>query len=566
MIRILRPAASYRGDLILEGRNKPLTSRDVNLLPFGERLNLIQSLRGRQKSLLLLDAPDPEALVPRLAVQDLYLMVKEVGIEDLEEIVALATTEQITALLDFDGWPGDQLDGAAALRWLELLLHVGDEKFESIVKEIDLELLMLVLAKQLVIRHAPGDIDDEELNFEVVRSQGGYVLDYVDEEGGKTVAAFLDLLYRLDPESFYLVMEGVRWETEAQLEEDVYSARCGRLLDLGFCAPHMALAVYARIDCPRFAAVTAERSKAASYDDAPVQALRLLEFAPPGGLLDAVMGEGIAEEVANDLVLLINKVISADRVDPGDEKEVRSATGRVYALLNLALENLCGTDVAAAAHLFARRYPEDLFRHAFSLTLELQQRARSLAISPIAPFLDGPFRAGVEMLRRERPAFYEGISQADRTGERFFSTQADLLAAQKWLSGIEAQKDFFLAVAPFPLPSAATFDLHGCEPESLADLTLSDLLLTALANRLLGSSFAPVPLPAASLQTLHQRVTVEGGLDPVLRAETLRRFDEEVAGLGAFVDWALQLWAEGFCTVAAADLDPRYVDGLIVRC
>ena len=565
MIRILRPAASYRGDLILDERNKPLTSRDLNLLPFAERLNLIQATRGRQKHMLLLDAPDPEALVPQLAVQDFYLLVREVGIEDLEEIVALATTEQLTALIDFDGWPGDQLDGPAALRWLELLLNVGDEKFLTTLHEIDLGLLILMLAKQFTILHAPGDIDDEDLNFEVTRGNGGYVLDYANEEESKAVTLFLDTLYRLDAAHFYLVMEGIRWETQAQLEEDVYSARCGRLLDLGFSVPHAALAVYARIDCDNFPAVAALRTPAASYDDAPVQALRLLESAAPGGILAAVMAQGISEDVANDLVLLINKVISADRVNPGEDKELRSATERVYATLNLALENRCNHDVAAAAQLLAEHYPEDLFRYGFSLTLALQQRAKVLTTSPIAPFLDGPFRAGVEILRRDRPGFYEGISKTDRTGERFFASQADLDVAQRWLAGIEAQQHFFLAVAPFTLPTAESFDLSGCEPETLADLTLSDLFLTSLANLLLGKSFAPEPLPANSLPMLHQRITVDGQLNGTLRADTIRRFDEEVPGLGAFVNWGLDLWAEGFCTVAVDDLDPRYVEGLIVR-
>lgn len=565
MIRIVRPTASYRGDLILEERAMPLSSRDLNLLPFAERLNLIQAARGRQKYALILDAPDPEELVPQLAVQDFYLMVREVGIEDLEEIVALATTEQLTALIDFDGWPSDQIDGPASLRWLELLLNVSDEKFLQTVREIDLGLLILMLAKQFTILHAPGDIDDEDLRFEVVRGNGGYVLDYVDEEGSKAVTAFLDTLYRIDPAHFYLVMEGIRWETEAQLEEDVYSARCGRLLDLGFSDRHAALAVYARIDCRNFATVTARRTAAVRYDDAPVQALRILEFAEPGGLLAAVMDQGITEEVANDLVLLINKVISADRTDLGEEKEVRAATERVYALLNLGLESLCAGDIAAAVQLFVERYPDDLFRYGFSLTLELQQRARKIAASPLAPLLDGPFRAGVEILRRDRPGFYEGISQVDRTGERFFTGQADLVAAQNWLAGIEAQQHFFLTIAPFVLPVAATCDLRGCEPGIFTDLTLSDLFLTALANRLLGGVFAPEPVPATSLPLLHQRITVQGKLDSTLRAETIRRFAGEVPGLGVFVSWCLDLWAEGFCAVPVADLDPRYVEGLIIR-
>lgn len=565
MIRIIRPPSAWCGDLILEERPRPLSSREINLLPFAERLNLVQTARGRTKYNLILDAPDPEALVTRLPVQDFYLLVRELGTEDAGELLAMASTRQLTALIDFDGWPTDQLDPEAALRWLALLLETGEEQVLRTMKELDFGLLVLLIGKQITVLRAPGDLTDDDVRVEATRREGGYELAYRDPEHAKEVAALLDILYRLDSDYFSTTLEAIRWEMGAELEEDVYQQRCGRLLDLGLVDPHDALGVYARIDPARFAAATMHRRPAPAYGDEASSALILLESARPGGLLGAVMREGIAEAVANDLVFLINKVLSADRVDIGEEREVRAATERVYALLNLALEHLCGHDVQAAAQLLAERYPEDLFRYGFSLTLELRQRARELSATPIAPFLDGPFRAGIASLRRDRPLFYEGITGTDRTTERLFASIADLAAAQLWLDGIEAQRRFFVELAPFPLPTEQTFPLDGCEPAVLTDLTLSELFLTALANRISGRPFTPEPIPAAELADLQRRIVRDGRLDATLRAETAGRFEAEVAGLGRFVDWALDLWQEGFCAVPPEDLDPRYVDGLIVR-
>lgn len=565
MIRIHRADPRSSAEVILNDPARPLSAQQFNALSFDARLALVRSAQGRRKADLLLDAVDGERLVAHLPAQDFYLLIRELGANDSGELLALATTEQLTACLDLDGWDGDSFDAVKGGDWLQHLLEAGEEKVLRTVGEMELELLGLLLKKQLTILHGPEDIEDEDVRFEAMHRNGGYELEYRHPEQAKVVAAFLDILFRNDQETFLRLLEIVRWETEPELEESAYGYHCGRMLDLGFPPPETTQSLYAWLDPERFTQLATPKRPAVSYGDEPPVALAVLAAARPQGLLATALAAGIDEALALELAGLANKALQAARVDPGEPETVRNAADAVYAGLNLALEFLCRDDPAGAGQTLRAYYLEDLFRLGFSLLLRLQRRARLIAAAPIAPFLDGPFRAGVEALGRERPAYYLGIDQPERSGERPFRSAAELAAATAWLDGIEAQRHFFEQVAPFALPTATTCDLAGCEPERLDDLTLSDLLLTALANRLLERDFQPRPIAATELPALHRRLSRDGALDAVLRRETIERFEREVPGLGRYIDWALSIWDDGFCALAPESLDPRYIDGLIVR-
>ena len=88
------------------------------------------------------------------------------------------------------------------------------------------------------------------------------------------------------------------------------------------------------------------------------------------------------------------------------------------------------------------------------------------------------------------------------------------------LGDVEAQCALFEGKLPFGTNVVAQLDLQGCNLEA-DDVTLSTLLLTALAHRLLGGEFAPSPLSVEQLLGLHGQVCRGGALVPELRRETL---------------------------------------------
>lgn len=567
MIRIRRPTPSAQrewNDLILASADRKLPAQEINTLPAAARLDLIRTAQGKEKRDLLLEAHDAAELLAQLPYQDFYLLLRQLGHDDVAELLPLATSEQIVTCLDLDGWQGgDILQPAAVRRWLTLLLDCGEEQVLKIAREIDFELLVLVLKTQIEILRSPGEIDDEEIRHEAMRQHGGYEISFLHPQDAEPVSDLLDILLRLDPDLFRLTLEALRWEASIELEEEVYQRHCGRLLDLGFPDPYTAKTVYTRIDRQIFNADGRKRRATIDYGDEPLPALSMLEIARPAGLLATVLSAGIDETVAGELVMLTNKVLSADRVDLADQDELRNTAEDLYALLNLGLEALCGEEPATAGRHFHAYHPEEIFRLGFTLTLDLQQRARALSASPAADFLDEPYAAILDALLQPKPLFSIGVERPGRSGERSFATQRDLTATARKLDEIAAQLRYFTELAPFPLPTAESWPQEDISPTRLADLTLSTLLLTALANRLLDRDFAPRPLTRDDLQRLHPLLCREGEIEESLRQDLRHSLDSALAGLGPFCDWALDRLEQEFCAAEPAELDLRYLEGLI---
>jgi Family of unknown function (DUF6178) len=564
MSRIELPAEKQVGHLKLLREPRRITSKEFNALSANERLDIIRRVSGRQKYNLLIEANDAEALVQRMAAHEVYLLIKELGYEDAGELVPMTDVGQFTTFLDLDCWRGDLFDGAAVLNWLTLLFEGGEAKVMQAFRELDFELLVLMIKKQINVLHGPEDIDDDDVRIEAMHRDCGFEIEYRDGENAKLVGAVLDILLRADNEFYQHLLESVRWEQESLLEEEVYQSRRGRLLDRGFPDPFEALAVYAWLDPARF--VPEQNRKVGILPGENVEPPGFyLTAARPKDLLAEVLSGGIREDVAWELTYLVNKVVIADRIDVGDVLQMQGVTEDVYRYLNLALEHLSGGDLLKATGLLDEVYLERLFRFGFSLTLEFKPRAEKVRVSPVGPYLDGPFRALVDALVGKKPRFFEGIAEENRGGTRPFATLRDLRLADEWLSRLEVQVFLFDGRLGFDLPTSENLELSGCFPADAEDLALSDFFLTALGNRILGREFMPIPIPEQELAKLHGCVCREGKLAADLRRETVQWLETVTAGAGAFGDYCLDLWGEAFCQVAVADIDPRYGCGLIVR-
>ena len=565
MTNIELPARKQVGHLTLLRETRPLTPREFNALSPDERLTMISRAQGRQKYRLLLEAADVDQLLPRLAPQELYLLIREQGFEEMAELLPLVSAEQFGLLVDLDCWEGDQLVAGETVKWLQMLLDCGDEKVLETLQDLDFELLVLILKKHLRVVSGPEDLNDDDARAEAQRRDGGYQIEYLDSENGKLVGQLLNLLMRRDLEFFRELVEAVRWEQEAMLEENVYNQHRGRLEDCGFPDPAAARGIYAWLPREQLEAGDKSRHPMTPALGRVAQPGFFLTAARPRDLLAEVLATGVDERSAWELAYLVNKLMIADRVDVGDQQQVQSAAGRVFRYLNLALEELAGDDVTLAAEPFARHYLEHLFRFGFSLTLQLQRMARELTNRAPAVYCDSADRVLLSALLQRQPLYLADPAEEPTGGERPFATRRDLQRCAARLAALEVQLRLFERHFGWALPAPDDFELDGCLPATGAELTLSTLFLTALANRLLGGEFLPIPIPAGRLAELHDRVTVDGKVAPALRVETAAWLEGLEAGAGAFGQRCLDRWEEEFCPLAPDDLDPRFIGGLIVR-
>lgn len=540
-----------------------ITARQFAALSRPVQLAVLRRGTARQQVRLLLDAADGAELLASLPPQDLYLLAREQGADQIAELLAMASPEQWTAFLDFDCWHGDRFEAAAARAWLAVLLEGEAPQVAATLQQIDFELLVLLLQQEVEVSSGPEELFDEDRADDLPRL-AGYLLAYRNEEGAKLYGALLAVLMDQAPGFARYLLEAVRAEGESLLEESVYHQKVDRLLDQGFPEPHAARTIYAWLDPRHFAPGSAPKVPLGGSPGgvAPGGALQL---ARPQGLLARLLADGSDDGTAWELACLVNKVLMAEQVDLGDLGAVRTLAERCWATLNLALEFLAGEDQEAAARAMASTYLEELFRLGHSLTLGLQRRARAVRESAVGAYLDDVDRRLVAALLHTPPLFAEVLENPESGGQRLFSAAAELRRAEAALNGLELRQRLFTEHFPFALPPVEGWELEGCQPAQGSEVTLQLVFLTALANRLLGRPFAPLPLAAADLAALHGMVCGRGGVDQQLREQTLAWLESLEAGAGSFGAAALQLWADEFCSVAGEALDPRFVGGLIFR-
>jgi hypothetical protein len=464
--------------------------------------------------------------------------------------------------IDLDSWKGDQIDGDISLEWLLAAIGTDPEELLPRLHGFDFDLLVLILQRSITILKGPEDLwdDDQEPGSGVMP----YEFEFPDDERAKSLYALVGALFCQDEIFCRRLLEALRSELPTAIEEEVYQQRRNRLLDYGFPDPVDAMAVYAYLDVDAFDLAEYYRPSTLP-EPGPVAPGFVLTPMSSQYLLAEVLTAGIDASSVWDLSFLLNRVMVADAVDVGDSDAVQETLEQVYGCLNIALEQLCGSSLEKAREVFDSTYLLGLFRLGHNITLELQQEARRLQVSAIGAYLDGPYTALIGALQGRKPRYCLALDSVSRAGELPFSTLRQVEATRQRLADVEVQRRLFEERFAFKLPPRQELEVNGIVSDEAEQLTLSDLFLTALANRLLGRDFAPAPIPPSELSLLHRMITENGRLSEELREQTLAWLESLEPGAGSFGDFCFSIWSEEFCALEATALDPRYIGGLLVE-
>lgn len=361
---------------------------------------------GPEERLKLLYLPhDSTELVRALPPQEFFRTVRDVKWE-AQEVVEVASEEQINFVLDRACWEGERLDSRTFNDWLRLFLACSDIHAERIIRTISVDLLALILKKHV---RFSGDIiiDDVSYHCDPDMVRGSNVV----------VRAFLARLYALDPDFWVRLMYWTRIHSRATLMADAIAAREFRLSGRGFPSAFSALAIYdpVEFDIAAILAPWYDRFREAPRGGAGVirserQPLFLWRLAER--LADLGTGEAAAKRFENQVVELSNKVMVADRLDENDPDARRRAMDKARRWTNLGLEAAAAGDLDSAMIMLKGKTLESFFRIAAMLfealgnaviAAEKADRGaggRGIRRSPLAP----AFAA----LRRPEPALVDG--------------------------------------------------------------------------------------------------------------------------------------------------------------
>lgn len=538
-------------------------SRPFASLSLQEQKDRVRRADASTRYRMILDVADGRKLVQSLAPQDLFLTIKELGRDEVPELVAMASGEQLTAFVDLDCWRKDLIDAPEALLWLALAMTEGEDEVLKAALAIDFELLVLIMRNFVEVLRGAQAFQDEDNPADYSKCIGAYELEMLQPKYEGLVKSMLDCLYRLDQDFYTHLMEVLRWELPISLEENAFRSHCDRLQDLGFPDFSQAREIYAWVDPETFDA------------DKYLRHPGMLETEPPPGfvlsvvrardLLGEVLAAGLSDAAGWDLTYLANKVLVADGIDFGDREQLQGAMDKVYGYLNLALEHLCQTDEQRATRLFGDTYLLPLFRLGYSLTLQLQRQARRLLASSVGPWLDGLWAECLEIVAMGQPLCPRVLDDPSVEGARPFRNMSDVRRVKALIATAEATRRLFEEHFPFRLPVPDDLDLRGCQPQQVQAVGLRHFFLTALTNRLLGRTFDVTPIPGAELFALHGKVCRDKVVAEALREETRTWLQTLEPEAWSFAETCLQCWDDTLCPLRADMLDPRFVDGLLIR-
>ncbi len=546
-------------------------NRDIN-----SPLSRFQARLARPRSAKRIDAllstENPSAAIRALNVSELYFLIKEVGLIDAVDLVALASPDQFQGCLDLEAWDSDQLQQQAILPWLAVLMETGFEKVGQVWQGLDPELTALVMARNIRIYDHSLDEEapeDSELpRFETPDRFFTIELTSDSEDDIRLIAALIGDLYRADLALARHTLMSARSEMPSYLEEMSYRWRSGRLADLGYVDFYQALEVFRPLD-PKSVVIGEETAEIVGDGaeqnrgpgNLPVPMLeRVLGRSFLARALSAIDDAEEANRLESALIVLVNKVLAAAKVSPGDEEAVLIGTEHATATLALGLETVSrGNDDAAKRALQSISLGR-LHRVGYTVSLRLARAATQLL--PRARGAGDPTNDVLAALAKARP-FYSGMLDVPPTHEiRPFESLRDIATVAAHLRQLTARIALAQAlgadlIAATELETTPNLDSHG---------------QTAIANYLINGRvnerFEDLSLTTDDAKKLAE---ILAGDNPPTSQEIAERFTHLIAGTEITIDQpALAMLAETMLTrmieefapfaQTNSDIDPRFIE------
>jgi Family of unknown function (DUF6178) len=524
--------------------------------------------RGYRRIDALLSSDDAAGAVAALSPGEIFELVHEVGFEDAADLIHLATPAQIQGCFDLDGWTKDQLDVAPLRPWLMSLLDAGFEKFGQVWGQLDAELRALILQREVKIY-------DVSLGEEPAEDNEGQIIPTVDtffmlellgdDDSQRLVMRIIDDLYRADADLARHTIMSARSEPPAELEENSYRWRSGRLADLGYVDFYDALDLFRPLDPAQVQIGEGSQDHVLGEDTRlPVAvAEQVIGRSFLARALAAIADPSEAERLEAGLMVLVNKVLAAGRAKPGQAEVVRRGALYATATLSLGLETIARGDVDRATHALGSIALERLFRVGYTVTQKLARLA--VALAPRSITAGSPVKELVAALCSPRPLFACAADDPPAGGVRPFEATADLRRAGELLTGLTVR---------IALVEGLGVDVVAAGQAPEPRPSLDDHIRTALARAVVGGELRGEALSQPELTVLRDRGMIDGRIHPAARAAGLAAISgrlgaAQLSASGPIVARLVDGWLDDLAAILGsvkdAEIDPRYVEGVLVE-
>ncbi len=386
-----------------------------------------------------LQSAETRSRIRRLPAVQLFYSLKELDQEEMALLLPQVTEEQWAAFLDLDLWEKDMLNTNALLYWESFITETEDPVGRKLLRATDPELLQLLFRKEL---HIIPRVEDDEFEKEPPADRNTFITPdnyYLvvlpdDPEKSRLIYTFIRHLYHLDAGYAAICLENSRYETSIGLEETAYQNRCRRTEDYGFQDYFDALSIYTPLS-PE--SPLPEKEGYSSEEESGFPVPVTLKGESSHIFIEAMATLSIQEEIQDllqEIFFVCNKVISADRISPGEPENIRDAISKTMNGINLGLDIWSGGDLGRAAEGIMKHYLSSFFQIGYGALLKVGKAAASAVSQQPGSYGE----AVLEGLKDPYPLYTESEEKDGkiRFRSRRFRTASEIEETMRLLEGL----------------------------------------------------------------------------------------------------------------------------------
>lgn len=551
---------------------EPLSKEVFAALSPIEQIVQLEQVDAKTRQRLIVSSRNSLTLTRSLSSEKLFYTLKEIGLADAVDLLALASPEQLRDMIDLDCWRKDTVDDRRIASWLMLLDEAGSGKLAEWALHVDVELLVLLVKRHFeVVRKIEIEEDPDFNQSRYFTFDDQYLLRFIGEEE-PILSLVLERMRVLDYDAYKQILEWSLLELDSSLEEDALRWRNARLADRGYPPYDEAQNVF-RFVAPESIVLERYRRAAAAKvryaeDEAVTpadHALMLLDVRDSLFVraLAGVSSEPV-ESLRHELAMLMNEVVVAEACDPGELAEVRKCAEEVHDYVNIGLAYVAHEDEAQAVRLLEDTLLRPIFQVGVSVTLRLQEHAREMdAIlrqrvgETWEELLDSPFREACAYARRRPPLFFRGLEIPGEIFFRRFRTREEV-----------ARVETVLDHTPLWF---AVLQRWRLLPEQLTggQASLATLWNTALVHWAVNGQVSRAPLTQAKFIAFQKKLRGSSIAEEMARFQafataSLSLSTKEKAALRALADFAGERLEEAVAIDATVS-DARFIEGILLE-
>ncbi len=431
-----------------------MDSQEFESLNPEEQAKVFHHSSFKERAELIRHSHDPRSLTRSLSHEELYLLTREMDIEDRSEVIRYATLPQLTFIADVDCWKKDRIDSDNFLEWLETLLAADERILLSWLLTMDYETIVAGFQKAVeVIKPEREYAADEVLGDTPYFSLDDMYYVAVREENLATVRRAIELLFENNKGRYYSLLEDLMSDFADQVEEDAFQNREMRLAERGFPDDETARKIYRPITREEFEKFPLKKNTPADPSQAPRYPVA---WSKDRLFLDDVLLQiskdrtDLLETLHDELAWISNKVIACEGIDFSSEEKVRRGIERARFFVSLGLEALSNGDTPRARVLLEERWCEVIFRWGATSVLKLKDRVNLLVRDywhgekiALLDFLTPPYDHVAQGLLRQVPQCYDAEVKSGDVPLRDFKKMQDVASSEASVEQLEKIHQFF---------------------------------------------------------------------------------------------------------------------------